>query len=32
MELEKKDLDRKNELIEAVRETYNKIQKILYSI
>ena len=27
MELEKKDLDRKNELIEAVREAYNQISE-----
>ena len=31
MEFEKKDLDRKNELIEYVREAF-KFQKILYSI
>ena len=27
MELEKKDLERKNELIEAVKETYNQISE-----
>ena len=27
MELEKKDLERKNELIEAIREAYNQISE-----